>query len=130
VLRFVQFNCVSFLMACQRIWIEKKITGFAWCDCRQPCYRIDGIFMRSGCRRWAHRGRKQKFDMDPRLYVGNLSRTTAPAELDALFTQAVIVTATAGIRDRKSGESKGWHSSPWACKLKPIRRSVCSMPMI
>lgn len=46
--------------------------------------------------------------MDLRLYVGNLSRTTTQDELNVLFTQAGSVTATEVIKDRKSGESKGF----------------------
>ena len=46
--------------------------------------------------------------MDARLYVGNLSKTTTQDELNALFTQAGVVTATEVIKDRKSGESKGF----------------------
>lgn len=46
--------------------------------------------------------------MDARLYVGNLSKSTTQDELNALFTQAGVVTATEVIKDRKSGESKGF----------------------
>ena len=46
--------------------------------------------------------------MDARLYVGNLSKTTTQDELNALFTQAGVVTATEVIKDRRSGESKGF----------------------
>ena len=46
--------------------------------------------------------------MDSRLYVGNLSKTTTQGELNALFTQAGVVTATEVIKDRRSGESKGF----------------------
>ena len=46
--------------------------------------------------------------MDARLYVGNLSRSTTQDELNVLFTQAGGVTATEVIKDRKSGESKGF----------------------
>jgi RNA recognition motif-containing protein len=46
--------------------------------------------------------------MDARLYVGNLSRSTTQDELNVLFTQAGAVTATEVIKDRKSGESKGF----------------------
>lgn len=46
--------------------------------------------------------------MDARLYVGNLSRATTQEELNSLFTQAGVVTATEVIKDRKSGESKGF----------------------
>ena len=46
--------------------------------------------------------------MDARLYVGNLSKSTTQDELNTLFTQAGVVNATEVIRDRKSGESKGF----------------------
>jgi len=46
--------------------------------------------------------------MDARLYVGNLSKTTTQNELSALFTQAGEVTATEVIKDRRTGESKGF----------------------
>ena len=46
--------------------------------------------------------------MDARLYVGNLSKTTTQDELNVLFTQAGGVTATEVIKDRRSGESKGF----------------------
>ena len=46
--------------------------------------------------------------MDARLHVGNLSKSTTQDELNVLFTQAGVVTATELIKDRKSGESKGF----------------------
>jgi RNA recognition motif-containing protein len=46
--------------------------------------------------------------MEAKLYVGNLSKSTTPDELNALFAQAGDVTATEVIKDRKSGESKGF----------------------
>ena len=42
------------------------------------------------------------------LYVGNLSKSTTPEELNILFAQAGDVTASEVIKDRKSGESKGF----------------------
>jgi len=53
-------------------------------------------------------GQKAEFNMDARLYVGNLSKSTTQDELNVLFTQAGAVVATEVIRDRKSGESKGF----------------------
>ena len=41
-------------------------------------------------------------------YVGNLSKSTTQEELNALFAQAGVVTAAEVIKDRKSGESKGF----------------------
>ena len=46
--------------------------------------------------------------METKLYVGNLSKSTTQEELNALFTQAGEVTAAEVIKDRKSGESKGF----------------------
>lgn len=46
--------------------------------------------------------------MDTRLYVGNLSKSTTQEELNTLFTQAGRVTAVEVIKERKSGESKGF----------------------
>jgi RNA recognition motif-containing protein len=45
---------------------------------------------------------------EARLYVGNLSKSTTPEELNILFAQAGDVTASEVIKDRKSGESKGF----------------------
>ena len=46
--------------------------------------------------------------MEAKLYVGNLSKSTTQDELNVLFTQAGEVTAAEVIKDRKSGESKGF----------------------
>ena len=46
--------------------------------------------------------------MEAKLYVGNLSKATTQEELTALFTQAGEVIATEVIKDRKSGEPKGF----------------------
>ncbi len=46
--------------------------------------------------------------MEPKLYVGNVSKSTTPEELKALFTQAGEVTVAEVIKDRKSGEPKGF----------------------
>ena len=46
--------------------------------------------------------------METRLYVGNLSKSTTEEELNVLFTQAGEVKAAEVIKDRKSGESKGF----------------------
>ena len=46
--------------------------------------------------------------METKLYVGNLSKSTTQEELNALFTQAGEVTVAEVIKDRKSGESKGY----------------------
>ncbi len=46
--------------------------------------------------------------METRIYVGNLSKTTTDEELNTLFAQAGKVTAVEVIKERKSGESKGF----------------------
>ena len=46
--------------------------------------------------------------MEAELFVGNLSRSTTREELNALFAQAGDVTAADVVKDRKSGESKGY----------------------
>jgi nucleolin len=46
--------------------------------------------------------------MEVKVYVGNLSKSTTQEELNVLFTQAGQVTAAEVIKDRKSGESKGF----------------------
>jgi cold-inducible RNA-binding protein len=51
---------------------------------------------------------KAVLKMEAKLYVGNLSKSTTQEELSTLFTQAGEVTATELIKDRKSGESKGF----------------------
>jgi RNA recognition motif-containing protein len=46
--------------------------------------------------------------MDVRLYVGNMAKTTTEAELRTLFEQAGNVTAVEVIKDRDSGQNKGF----------------------
>ena len=46
--------------------------------------------------------------MDVRLYVGNLSKSTTEAELKALFEQAGKVAAVEVIKERGTGQSKGF----------------------
>ena len=46
--------------------------------------------------------------MSVKLYVGNLSYTTSEEELRTLFAQAGAVTSVALIKDRFTGESKGF----------------------
>ena len=51
---------------------------------------------------------KAVLKMEVRLYVGNLAKSTTEAELKALFAQAGEVSAAEVIKDRSSGESKGF----------------------
>ena len=46
--------------------------------------------------------------MEARLYVGNLSKSTTQDDLTTLFAQAGTVTSVDVIKDRKSGESRGF----------------------
>ena len=46
--------------------------------------------------------------MESKLYVGNLSYSTTEDELRTLFSQAGTVTSVALIKDRDSGQSKGF----------------------
>ncbi|HUH96464.1 MAG TPA: RNA-binding protein [Anaerolineales bacterium] len=46
--------------------------------------------------------------MDVRLYVGNLAKSTTEDELKNLFAQAGSVAAVDMVKDRASGESKGF----------------------
>ncbi len=46
--------------------------------------------------------------MEAKVYVGNLSKSTTQDALSALFAQAGEVTSAEVIKDRKSGESKGF----------------------
>ena len=46
--------------------------------------------------------------METKLYVGNLSRSTTEDDLRILFAQAGNVTAIGLIKDRESGQSKGF----------------------
>ena len=46
--------------------------------------------------------------MEAKLHVANLSKSTTQDELSVLFAQAGQVTATEVIKDRKSGEPRGF----------------------
>jgi len=46
--------------------------------------------------------------MEVKLYVGNLPRSTTEIDLRTLFAQAGNVTAISLIKDRDSGQSKGF----------------------
>ena len=46
--------------------------------------------------------------MESKLYVGNLSYSTTEDDLRTLFTQAGTVASVALIKDRDSGQSKGF----------------------
>ena len=46
--------------------------------------------------------------MDTKLYVGNLAKSTSLEDLNTLFAQAGQVLFVDMIKDRKSGEGKGF----------------------
>jgi RNA recognition motif-containing protein len=46
--------------------------------------------------------------MESKLYIGNLSYSTTEEDLRTLFSQAGTVTSVALIKDRDSGQSKGF----------------------
>jgi RNA recognition motif-containing protein len=46
--------------------------------------------------------------MEVRIYVGNMAKTTTEVELRTLFAQAGNVTAVEVIKDRDSGQNKGF----------------------
>jgi RNA recognition motif-containing protein len=51
---------------------------------------------------------KAVLNMEARLYIGNLPKSTTQEELNVLFSQAGQVTAAEVVKDRKSGESRGF----------------------
>ena len=51
---------------------------------------------------------KVVFNMEAKIYVGNLARSTNQADLNNLFAQAGQVVSVDVIKDRKSGEPKGY----------------------
>jgi RNA recognition motif-containing protein len=46
--------------------------------------------------------------MDTRLYVGNLAKSTTEDQLKTLFVQAGAVSAVEVVKDRDTGQSKGF----------------------
>jgi RNA recognition motif-containing protein len=52
--------------------------------------------------------RSRRAQMDTKLYVGNLSYSVTEDELRELFAQAGAVTSVAVIKDRDTGQSKGF----------------------
>ena len=46
--------------------------------------------------------------MEAKIYVGNLAKSTNQADLNNLFAQAGQVVSVDVIKDRKSGEPKGY----------------------
>ena len=48
------------------------------------------------------------FNMEAKLYVGNLSKSTTQEDLNVLFAQAGQVISAEVVKDRRSGESRGF----------------------
>jgi cold-inducible RNA-binding protein len=46
--------------------------------------------------------------MDVRIYVGNLNKSTTQDEINTLFAQAGTVSTVEVIKDRGTGQSKGF----------------------
>jgi RNA recognition motif-containing protein len=46
--------------------------------------------------------------MDVKLYVGNLAKSTTEDQLKSLFAQAGSISSVEVVKDRVSGESKGF----------------------
>jgi RNA recognition motif-containing protein len=46
--------------------------------------------------------------MDIRIYVGNLDKSTTQDEINTLFTQAGTVTSVDLVKDKGTGQSKGF----------------------
>ena len=46
--------------------------------------------------------------VDTRIYVGNLAKSTTEEELKTLFVQAGAVSAVEVVKDRDTGQSKGF----------------------
>jgi len=72
-----------------------------WCVCRLPRYWLAAFVFPAV-------PEKVVLNMDVRLYVGNLPKTTTEDELRTLFAQAGAVSAVEVIKERGSGESKGF----------------------
>ena len=65
--------------------------------------------------------------MDVKLYVGNMAKSTTADELRALFAQAGNVSAVDVIKDRDSGQSKGFGFVTMTDKTEAERPSACTM---
>jgi RNA recognition motif-containing protein len=72
-----------------------------WCLCRRPCYRLAAFFIPAV-------PEKAELKMSVKIYVGNLSRSTTQDQLSTLFAQAGAIETVELIKDRVTGESKGF----------------------
>jgi RNA recognition motif-containing protein len=66
-----------------------------------PVIWVGGFFYRS------YTG-ESRVKMSVKIYVGNLSKSTTEAEINTLFAQAGEVNSVEVVKDRNSGESKGF----------------------
>ena len=57
---------------------------------------------------FAGRAGESSLTMEVRLYVGNLAKSTSEDELKTLFAQAGNVISAEVVKDRSSGDSKGF----------------------
>jgi RNA recognition motif-containing protein len=67
-----------------------------------PYYGLAAFFYQ--VRRWLRRSK----NMDVKLYVGNMSLDTTEENLRELFSQAGTVNSVALIKDRNTGQSRGF----------------------
>jgi len=65
--------------------------------------------------------------MESKLYVGNLSYSTTEDDLRTLFTQAGTVASVALIKDRDSGQSKGFAFVEMSTQVEAEKPSARSM---
>lgn len=72
-----------------------------WCNCRRPCYGLAAFLL-------PVLPEKVVVKMEVKIYVGNLAKSTTEDELKTLFTQAGPVALVEVIKDRDSGQSKGF----------------------
>lgn len=64
--------------------------------------------MGGGCNLSAGNTGESSFKMEAKIYVGNLAKSTSQEDLNTLFTQAGQVVSVDVIKDRNSGEPKGF----------------------
>jgi RNA recognition motif-containing protein len=54
------------------------------------------------------RAGESRFKMTSKIYVGNLAKTTTEEEINTLFAQAGEITLVELVKDKGTGESKGF----------------------
>jgi len=78
-----------------------EITGSVRFQRRRPCYERGGVSYPGATP-------EKAVKMETKLYVGNLSKSTTQEELNTLFAQAGEVLTADIVKDRNSGESRGF----------------------